>query len=237
MGTALVTGAGRGLGRAIAERLALDGHRLVAVDIDPQSAEQTAAVVGGSAHACDVSDRDAVNDLAAKVGPIDVLVNNAGVWSYGPVVSAADADLDRVLAVNLFGTLYCCRAFAPAMVSAGGGAIINLSSVAAAMAATAVEIYPVTKGGVEMLTRQLAQELGPSGVRVNAVGPGSILTEGSAPAYAGEAMALRAAGVPLRRIGTPTDIANAVSFLVSDQASYISGQVLYVDGGVSAQSS
>jgi len=236
MGTALVTGAGRGLGRAIAERLATDGHTLIAVDIDSGSAARTAAAVGGSAHACDVSDRVAVNDLAANVGPVEVLVNNAGVWSYGPVVGAADGDLDRVLAVNLLGTLYCCRAFAPGMVSGGGGSIINLSSVAAAIATTAVEVYPVTKGGIEMLTRQLAQELGPAGVRVNAVGPGSVLTEGSAPAYEGEAMALRAAGVPLRRIGTPIDIANAVSFLVSDQTSYISGQVLYVDSGVSAQS-
>jgi 3-oxoacyl-[acyl-carrier protein] reductase len=234
MSVALVTGAGRGLGRAVAERLARDGYSVVAVDLDGSSAEATAAAVGGSARRCDVSDRAAVRRLAAEVGPVAVLVNNAGIWSYGSVVDAADADVDGVIAVNLMGTLHCCRAFIPGMVSAGGGAIVNMSSVAAAMATTAVEIYAVTKSAVEALTRQLAQELGPSGVRVNAVGPGSVLTEGSAPAYEGARMAERAAMVPLRRVGTPEDIANAVGFLVSDQASYISGQVLYVDGALSA---
>lgn len=231
---AVVTGAGRGLGRAIALRLARDGFDVVAVDIDADAAARTAAAGGGRSEQCDVSDRRAVTELAERTGPLDVLVNNAGVWSYGPLIEADDEDLARVLSVNLLGTLHCCRAFAPAMVAAGRGVIINLSSLAAAMSATGVEIYPVSKGAVEALTRQLALELGPSGVRVNAVGPGNVLTEGNAPAYAGDRFAQRAATVPLRRIGTPDDIADAVGFLVSDQASYISGQVLYVDGGVSA---
>lgn len=231
---AVVTGAGRGLGRAIAERLAKDGLQVAAVDLDGESAAATAAAVGGSAYRCDVADRAAVRALAAELGPVDVLVNNAGIWSYGPLIQARDEDLDRVLSVNLHGTLNCCRAFAPGMVSARQGVIINLSSLAAAMAAGGVEIYPVTKGAVEVLTRQLALELGPSGIRVNAIGPGSMVTEGTAPSYEGEKKAQRAALVPLRRVGTPEDIANAVSFLVSDQASYISGQILYVDGGGSA---
>ena len=234
MGVALVTGAGRGLGRAIAERLSADGLSIVAVDLDGDSAAATAAALGGTGHQCDVSDRNAVNDMAAKVGPVDVLVNNAGIWTYGSIVEASDADVDRVLAVNFRGTLNCCRAFVPGMVAAGGGAIVNLSSLAAAMAATGVEVYPITKSAVEALTRQLAQELGPNGIRVNAIGPGSMLTEGTAPAYEGERLAQRAALVPLRRVGTPQDIANTVAFLVSDQASYISGQIIYVDGGMSA---
>ena len=234
MAVALVTGAGRGLGRAIAARLAADGYEVVAIDIDADAAAAAAAAVGGRAHGCDVADRDAVRALAEQVGTVDVLVNNAGIWTYGSVVDAADADVDRVLAVNLGGTLNCCRAFAPGMVAAGRGVIINLSSLAAAMAAPVVEVYPVSKGAVETLTRQLALDLGPKGIRVNAVGPGSMLTEGTASAYEGERMAQRAALVPLRRIGTPEDIANAVGFLVSDQASYISGQILYVDGGGSA---
>ncbi len=234
MGVALVTGAGRGLGRAIAERLARDGLSVVAVDLDGESAAVTASSVGGQSYSCDVSDRAAVRQLASQVGPIEVLVNNAGIWTYGSVIAATDEDIDRVMAVNLLGTLNCCRAFAPAMASAGRGAIVNISSLAAAMAAPGVEIYPITKAAVEALTRQLAQELGPTGIRVNAVGPGSMLTEGTAPAYEGELKAKRAATVPLRRIGTPTDIANAVAFLVSEEASYISGQTLYVDGGVSA---
>jgi NAD(P)-dependent dehydrogenase (short-subunit alcohol dehydrogenase family) len=141
-----------------------------------------------------------------------------------------------VLSVNLIGTLNCCKAFVPGMVASGGGAIVNLSSAAAAMAATVVQVYSISKGAIEILSRQLAQDLGPQGVRVNAVGPGSMLTEGTAPSYAGELKAQRAQGIPLRRIGTPEDIANAVSFLVSDQASYISGQILYVDGGTTAMS-
>lgn len=234
MGRAVVTGAGRGLGRAIALRLGLEGHHVVAVDIDSDSAAATASSVGGSSYRCDVADRDAVREMASAVGPVDVLVNNAGIWTYGSVISAEEQDIERVIGVNLLGTLHCCRAFVPGMVSKGGGVIINLSSLAAAMASPVVEIYPVTKAAIEELTRQLAQELGPSGIRVNAVGPGSMLTEGSAPAYEGELKAKRAALVPLRRIGTPEDIANAVAFLTSDQASYISGQTLYVDGGASA---
>jgi len=234
MGVALVTGAGRGLGRAIAQRLSEDGLSIVAVDLDGDTAAATAAALGGTSHQCDVADRNAVSDMAAKVGPVDVLVNNAGIWTYGSIVEASDADVDRVLAVNFRGTLNCCRAFVPGMVAAGGGAIVNLSSLAAAMAATGVEVYPITKSAVEALTRQLAQELGPNGIRVNAIGPGSMLTEGTAPAYEGERLAQRAALVPLRRVGTPQDIANTVAFLVSDQASYISGQIIYVDGGMSA---
>jgi 3-oxoacyl-[acyl-carrier protein] reductase len=234
MAAALVTGAGRGLGRAIAGRLAADGYEVVAVDIDPAAAAAAAEALGGRGYGCDVSDRAAVNSLAEQVGTVDVLVNNAGIWTYGSVVDAADSDVDRVMAVNLGGTLNCCRAFGPGMVAAGRGVIVNLSSLAAAMATTAVEVYPVTKSAVEALTRQLALELGPSGIRVNAIGPGSMVTEGTASAYEGERMAQRAALVPLRRIGTPDDIANAVGFLVSEQASYISGQVIYVDGGASA---
>jgi NAD(P)-dependent dehydrogenase (short-subunit alcohol dehydrogenase family) len=234
MGLAVVTGAGRGLGRGIAERLARDGFEVWALDVDGDSAAATAAAIGGTGNRCDVADRDAVRSVAAQIGPVEVLVNNAGVWSYGPLTGATDEDVDRVISVNLLGTLNCCRAFASGMISAGRGVIVNLSSVAAATAAGGVEVYPVTKGAVEVLTRQLALELGPSGIRVNAIGPGNMLTEGSAPAYEGDRMAQRAATVPLRRIGTPEDVANAVAFLVSDQASYISGQVIYVDGGVSA---
>ncbi len=236
MALALVTGAGRGLGRAIAERLGRDGYSVVAVDVDGESAATTAAGVGGTSYPCDVSDRTAVRRLAESVGPVDVLVNNAGIWAYGSVIAAADEDIDRVLAVNLMGVLNCCRAFLPQMESTGRGAIVNLSSVAAPMAVSGVEIYPVTKAAIELLTRQLALEFGPKGIRVNSIGPGSMLTEGSAPAYEGERKAQRAAMVPLRRVGTPQDIADAVGFLVSEQASYITGQILYVDGGISAAS-
>jgi 3-oxoacyl-[acyl-carrier protein] reductase len=234
MGTAVVTGAGQGLGRAIATRLAADGFRVAAVDLDGDKAAATAAAIGGDAYTADVSDADAIRSLAATIGNAEVLINNAGIWAYGPLLDGPAEDIERVLSVNLGGTLNCCRAFVPGMVAAGGGAIVNLSSAAAAMAATVVQAYSISKGAIETLTRQLAQDLGPQGVRVNAIGPGSMLTEGTAPSYEGELKAQRAQVVPLRRIGTPEDIANAVGFLVSEQASYITGQILYVDGGVTA---
>src|SRR3954471_23538734 len=130
MGVALVTGAGQGLGRAIAQRLSDDGHRIVALDIDADKAAATAADLKGDGYQCDVSDRARVRALAAEIGPVDILVNNAGIWTYGPLIPARDADVARVLTVNMMGTLNCGRAFAPGMAASGGGAIVNMSSVA-----------------------------------------------------------------------------------------------------------
>lgn len=234
MGVALVTGAGRGLGRAICKRLVADGHMVRAVDIDQESAAATATMVDGTAYRCDVGDADAVRALAGEVGPVDILINNAGIWRFGPILEASETDLSDVLRVNLLGTVHCCQAFAPGMADKGGGAIVNLSSAAAAMHASGVGIYPASKGAIELLTQQLAVELGPQSIRVNAVGPGLIVTEGTAANYEGDRQSQRARAVPLQRVGEPTDIANVVAFLVSEQSSYVSGQVIYVDGGVTA---
>ena len=225
MGIAVVTGAGRGLGRAIAGRLAANGHDIVAVDLDGSSAEKTAAELGGQARQCDVTDLEAMRALADDVGPVDILVNNAGIWRFGPLIEATAADIDAVIRVNLLGTLHGCQAFAAGMAERGGGAIVNISSAAAVTRSPGIQVYPVTKGAVETLTGQLALELGPRGIRVNAVGPGLIVTEGTAPNFEGERRAQRALQVPLRRVGSPTDIANAVAFLASDEASYVSGQI------------
>jgi 3-oxoacyl-[acyl-carrier protein] reductase len=181
-----------------------------------------------------VSDKAAVDALAAAVGTIDILINNAGIWRFGPLPSTSADDTEAVLRVNLFGPLFCAQAFVPGMAERGGGAIVNLSSAAAATRSPGIGIYPVTKGAIETLTKQMALEWGPLGIRVNAVGPGLIVTEGTAHNYEGEARTRRAQTVPLRRIGDPPDIAAAVAFLVSPDASYISGQVLYVDGAVTA---
>jgi 3-oxoacyl-[acyl-carrier protein] reductase len=234
MTSALVTGAGQGLGRAIAVRLAQDGHRIVAVDIDADSAAATAAATGGTGYRCDVGDGQQVADLAERVGPIDVLINNAGIWRHGPILRQPDTDLYDVLRVNLYGTLHCCRSFAPGMAGSGGGSIVNLSSAAAAMGSGGVGIYPAAKGAIEVLTRQLAGELGPQGIRVNAVAPGLIVTEGTAASYSGDRQDERAGAAPLRRVGAPSDIANLVSFLASDQSTYLSGQIVAVDGGLTA---
>ena len=181
-----------------------------------------------------MSDKEAVEALAGAVGTIDILINNAGIWRFGPLLSMSVEDTQAVLGVNLLGPLYCSQAFVPGMAEAGGGAIVNLSSAAAATRSPGIGIYPVTKGAIETLTKQMSLEWGPLGIRVNAVGPGLIVTEGTAHNYEGEARARRAQSVPLRRIGDPLDIAAAVAFLASPAASYISGQVLYVDGAVTA---
>lgn len=234
MRRALVTGAGRGLGRAVAERLAADGYHVVVVDLDAERAAATAEAVSGTSRQCNIADPEAVEALAGDLPPMDVLVNNAGIWRFGALLAQPVDDVVHVLDVNLLGTVHCCRAFTPTMAEHGGGAIVNLSSAAASMRSGGLGIYPVSKGAVEVLTQQLAGELGPAGIRVNAVAPGLIVTEGTAQNYQGDRQASRARSVPLGRVGTPEDIANVVSFLVSDQASYVTGQIIAVDGGITA---
>ena len=232
MSVAVVTGAGRGLGRETALTLAKQGHSVIAVDVDPDTVQSTAAETGGKGFACDIADRGAVFALAAEIGPVDALVNNAGIWRFGPLLDLSPEDVDAVVNVNLLGTLWCVQAFAPQMPA--GSSIVNLSSAAARMHSAGTGIYPTTKNGIEAMTIQLAVELGPKGIRVNAVAPGSILTEATAAMLSESDRADRERTIPAGRMGRPSDIADVIAYLASNAADYVTGQVLYVDGGLTS---
>ncbi len=224
MPTAVVTGAARGIGAAIATRLAADGFDVVRLDRDPGS---------DGVMECDVADHAGVRRIADDVGPVDVLVNNAGVWLFSPLEDTPPERFAAVLDVNLGGTFNCTQAFGRSMLDRGGS-IVNVASIAAAAASPSMGAYSPSKAAIVALTRQTALEWGPRGVRANAVGPGLVPTPGAGGVYHDPRVRqVRAAAVPLRRLGEPVDIANVVSFLASSDASYVTGQVIYVDGGIS----
>ena len=233
---AVVTGAARGIGAAISDRLATDGFHVVRLDRSFPDSDRSHDIIQ-----CDVCDAESVHDAAAALaeravdlGPVRVLVNNAGAWSFGPLEEVTSEEFGRILDVNLRGTFHCTQEFGRVMIAAGRGTIVNVVSIAADAANPRVGAYSASKAGVVALTRQTALEWGPHGIRVNAVGPGFVPTPGTGDVYDDpDIRRVRAGAVPLRRLGTTADVANAVAFLVSDQASYITGQVLYVDGGVS----
>ncbi len=237
----VVTGSGKGIGRAIAERFADVGANVVVNDVNAESvAEAVAAITnaGGSAmgSVADVSNSVQVNAMIEAVmaehGTIDVLVNNAGIVS--PMLHFFEATEEwwrRIVDVNLTGHFLVSHPTARIMAKAGGGSIINMSSGGATNAHRAFTAYDATKGGIEALTRAMALDLGPYGIRVNALMPGSIDTSGLSM----DDRVLRGENVPLGRIGEAYDMTGAALFLASDDASYITGDVLKIDGGMTAQ--
>lgn len=244
----IVTGAAKGIGEGIARVFAKEGARVVVVDWDEAAGQKTAQEIcadGGQAMfvPCDVSDEAQVKAMIertlAEYGQIDILVNNAGVGVYKPVLEATSEDWDRCLAVNLKGVFLCSKYAIPHMQKLGKGAIVNVSSVHSHATVNGVAPYAASKGGITALTRNMAIDYGPA-IRVNAVAPGWVLTpliQGIFDGYADPAQQekLVAERQVMKRIGQPVDIGNAASFLASDEASFITGTQLFVDGGLTAQ--
>jgi 2-hydroxycyclohexanecarboxyl-CoA dehydrogenase len=234
---AIVTGAGQGIGKAIAEKFGAEGATVVVTDLDEAAAEQTASRLRGAvAIRADVTDRDAVLAMAERVvrgfGRIDVLVNNAG-WDKASLFTESDpADWDRAIAVNLYGVLHTCKAVLPVMAAQGRGAVVNLGSDAGRVGSSGEAVYSAAKGGIIAFTKSVAREMAPHQIRVNCVCPGPTDTALFA-SFAGPKLreALTRA-IPFRRLGQPADVANVVAFLASDEASFVTGQTVSVSGGL-----
>ena len=236
---AIVTGASQGIGLACAQRLVREGARVMLADVRDAEGQAAAAALGESARffCADVSqkaDVDAlVADTLAAFGQIDILINNAGVTHAAEFLDLLEDDFDRVLRINLKSMFLCSQAVAREMVKRQRGCIINMSSVNAELTIPNQIPYVVSKGGVNQLTRVASISLAPHGIRVNAIGPGTILTELAKKAVLASADARRTilSRTSLGRCGEPEEIAAIAAFLASDDASYITGQTLYADGG------
>jgi NAD(P)-dependent dehydrogenase (short-subunit alcohol dehydrogenase family) len=233
----IVTGAAQGIGAACARRFAREGAKVVVSDIDDAHGQAVAQEIGGAYVHCDVGDRAQVDVLVAKAmgshGRIDVLVNNAGIFRASEFLDITEADFDAVLRINLKGSFLVGQAVAREMAKAGRGAIVNMSSVNAVMAIPTIASYNVSKGGINQLTRAMALALADHGIRVNAVAPGTIATELAAKAVltSEEAKKKILSRTPMKRLGEPEEVADVVAYLASDAASYITGEIVVVDGG------
>jgi NAD(P)-dependent dehydrogenase (short-subunit alcohol dehydrogenase family) len=239
---AIVTGAASGIGAAIARRLAADGHPVAVFDLNGDAAGKQAAVIeeaGGTAIGAgvDVASRASVDagvaEASARLGRPAILVNNAGVSPAGPFLEISPQTWEATLAVNLTGAFHCCQAILPDMAEAGWGRIVNISSSSVHSGAAGMAAYVASKSGVVGLTKALALEFSPRGITVNTIPPGFIDTPMMrATAESGFInVEEQVARTPVRRAGTPQDVAAACAFLVRDEASYITGQVIAVNGG------
>ncbi len=231
MSTAFVTGGGRGIGAAIARRLAADGLAVVVADLDESSARAVAEEIGGRAVRLDVADADAVRAAIHAAGTLDVLVNNAGFDDFDFFTSLTPARWRRLIAVDLEGVLACTHAALPAMQQARYGRIINIASEAGRIGAKGNAVYAACKGAVIAFTKSIARENARYGITVNAIAPGPIETP-LLRAMSERAIEGVVAGTQLKRLGTPEEVAAALSFLASKEASYITGETLGVSGGM-----
>jgi 2-hydroxycyclohexanecarboxyl-CoA dehydrogenase len=241
---AVVTGGSRGIGSAICDVLATDGWDVAVWDVDivaaRQRADELVADHGIRSHAVEVDIsapervRGAVAEVEQRLGPIEALVNNAGVDVIKPFVESTEHEWDRIIAVNLKGTIACCRAVLDGMIERGSGRIVSIASDAGRVGSSGEAVYSATKGGVIAFSKTLAREVARNNVRVNCVCPGPTETAllGQVAAYSDKLYAGLARAIPLGRTAQPSDVAPAVAFLVSDAAGYITGQTLSVSGGL-----
>ena len=239
---ALVTGSARGIGLATAKRFLADGWRVVLLDIDGENLKRTFTALNKPdvtlALVCDVADpagvARALATVAEKFGRLDALVNNAGIAIFKPILDITYDDWSRVLAVNLTGPFLCSQAAAPLMRDSGGGAIVNITSISGLRASTLRTAYGTSKAGLAHLTQQQAVELASLGIRVNAVAPGPVDTAMAKAVHTPEIRAAYHDAIPLNRYGLEQELAEAIYFLCSERASYITGQTIAVDGGFEA---
>ena len=232
----IVTGGAQGIGEACVRRFASEGARVVVADVLPAPA--WASKMGIVCIPCDVGSSAEVNAMVAQVvkafGRVDILVNNAGIFKASPFLDITEADFDAVLRVNLKGSFLVAQAVARCMVQTGTrGSVVNMSSVNGVLAIPEIASYNVSKGGVNQLTRAMALALAEHGIRVNAVAPGTIATELAAQAVLTSDAARQKvlSRTPLKRLGAPEEVADVVAWLASDAASYVTGEIVTVDGG------
>jgi pyridoxal 4-dehydrogenase len=232
---AIVTGAGQGIGRAIAEKLRAEGASVVVADKNSETAEKTAAEIGGTAHVTDVSDPDQVSALVAaaigQFGKVDILVNDAAIVPFVPWEELDFAEWRRVMSVNIDGVFLTCKAVYPHMKAAGYGRIVNICSNVVTAGTPNMAHYVSSKGAVFAFTRSLATEVGGYGITVNAVAPGLTASEGVLASPHADAFDFVVSLQSIPRRGVPADIAPAVAFLASEEAHWITGQMLTADGG------
>ena len=229
MPTTVITGGSRGIGRAAVEHFAARGDRVFFLyEKNHRAARDTAEKTGATAICCDVADRAAVQAAFARIGDVDVLICNAGICHYGLMQSMAEEDWDRIFAVNVKGIYNCVNAALPFFLKKQRGCVITVSSMWGRVGASCEAAYSATKGAVIALTKALAKELGPSGVRVNCVAPGVILTDMCA-GVSPEILEEMAQDTPVGRNGSPGDVARAMEFLADSE--FVTGHVLNVDGG------
>ncbi len=233
----IITGGAQGIGAACAQRFSAEGAHVVLADVDDARGSALAQSLGALYVHCDVGDKldvDAMVQLTiAKHGHIDVLVNNAGIVKTAPFLDVTEDDFDAVIRVNLKGAFLVAQAVAREMVKTGGGSVVNMSSVNAVMAIPSIASYNMSKGAINQLTRVMALALADLGVRVNAVAPGTIATELATKAVltSEEAKARIMSRTPMKRLGTPDEIADVVAYLASDASSYLTGEIITADGG------